>query len=122
MFAEYHDDLIENGIKDIIKYLDESRDFFWLLSGNSSSSDYKTVSSLLLSHHPLVKYLEFDWNPLHIHPLTKNIAVYTGVVEGVQLDTSNIKSSFKVVESGTLVKRKDGWKFLSGQSKNVSKN
>jgi len=32
------------------------------------------------------------------------------------IDTSGIKSSAIIIESGTVIKRSDGWKLLSGQS------
>jgi hypothetical protein len=31
-------------------------------------------------------------------------------------DTSGIINNIKMIESGTLILRKDGWKLLSGQS------
>jgi len=38
------------------------------------------------------------------------------------IDTSGVKSSVQIIESGTVIKRKDGWKLLSGQSATLTTN
>ncbi len=49
-------------------------------------------------------------------PLSEKIANYSGIVKGSMIDTSGIKASVLIIESGTVIKRLDGWKLLSGQS------
>lgn len=39
-----------------------------------------------------------------------------GIVKGSMLDTSGIKASILIIESGTVIKRSDGWKLIRGQS------
>ena len=37
-------------------------------------------------------------------------------MNGQTIDTAGIESNVLIIESGTLIKRGDGWKLLSGQS------
>ncbi|GAA3637771.1 hypothetical protein [Flavivirga jejuensis] len=120
MFDNYHSDITTKGIISEFKYLDDSSDFFWVPPGYEKTLDYDTIKSILTTNSKVLNFIEFSWESIKIFPITNKIANYSGVVKCVQVDTSNNPLTFKLIESGTLIKRKDGWKFLSGQSRNLA--
>ncbi len=120
MFDNYHNDIKKDGLKAEFKYLDNSSDFFWVPPGYDSALSFDSVKTILLSNSKFIHSIEFSWDTLQVFPLTNTIANYSGIVNGIMIDTSNTKSTFKIIESGTLIKRKDGWKLLNGQSRNLS--
>ncbi len=122
MFENYHNDIVKDGLQAEFRYLDNSDDFFWVPPGYESALDYKTVKNILLSNSKTINYVEFSWETIEIFPITSRIANYSGIVRCVNVDTTNNPMTFRIIESGTLIKRKSGWKFLSGQSRNLSKN
>lgn len=120
MFDNYHNDITKNGLVSEFKYLDTSSDFFWVPPGYKKTLDYDTVKSILTENSKVINFIEFSWESIKIFPLTKKIAHYSGIVKCVQVDTNHNPATFKIIESGTLIKRKDGWKFLNGQSRNLN--
>jgi len=120
MFDNYHNDIKKDGLKAEFKYLDNSSDFFWVPPGYDSALSFDSVKNILLSNSKFIHSIEFSWDTLQVFPLTNTIANYSGIVNGTMLDSSNTQSTFKIIESGTLIKRKDGWKLLNGQSRNLS--
>ncbi|AUP80448.1 hypothetical protein [Flavivirga eckloniae] len=119
MFENFHNDIKKNGLTSEFKYLDDSSDFFWVPPGYKETLDYDTVKKILIDNSKKVNFIEFSWENIKIYPLTKNIANYSGVVKCVQTVTNHDPLTFKLIESGTLIKREDGWKFLNGQSRNL---
>ena len=116
MFNNYHSDIKEEGLTAEFKYLDQSSDFFWVPPGYKSALDYDSVYSILVNNAKLFSEVIFEWDTLQIFPLTEEIANYSGIVKGSMTDTSGIVNAVIIIESGTVVKRSDGWKLLSGQS------
>ena len=116
MFNNYHSDIKNEGLTAEFKYLDQSSDFFWVPPGYNSALDYDSVYSILVNNAKMFSEVIFEWDTLQIFPLTEEIANYSGIVEGSMTDTLGIVNSVLIIESGTVVKRSDGWKLLSGQS------
>ena len=116
MFNNYHSDIRKDGLTAEFKYLDQSPDFFWVPPGYNSALTYDSVYSILVTNAKLFNEVSFEWDTLQIFPLTKEIANYSGIVKGTMTDTSGIVSSVLIIESGTIIRRSDGWKILSGQS------
>ncbi len=116
MFNHYHSDIKKDGLTAEFKYLDQSSDFFWVPPGYNSALDYDSVYSILVNNAKMFSEVIFEWNTLQIFPLTEEIANYSGIVEGSMTDRSGIVNAVIIIESGTVVKRSDGWKLLSGQS------
>ena len=116
MFNNYHGDIKKEGLTAEFKYLDQSSDFFWVPPGYNSALDYDSVYIILVNNAKMFSEVIFEWNTLQIFPLTEEIANYSGIVEGSMTDTSGIVNAVLIIESGTVVKRSDGWKLLSGQS------
>ncbi len=119
MFDNCHNDIVKNGLKAELKYLDASSDFFWVPPSYNTALNYNAVKKILLSNSKSISYIEFSWETIEIFPITNKIANYSGIVKVVEINTANKHMAFRILESGTLIKRKDGWKFLSGQSRNL---
>jgi hypothetical protein len=120
MFDNYHEDIKKDGLTAEFKYLDNSSDFYWVPPGYRSPLSYDSIQHILLANSKSIQSIEFAFDTISIHPIAKKIATYTGIVHGKMRDTSATYSSFKIIESGTLIKRYDGWKLLNGQSRNLS--
>ncbi|NMH87870.1 hypothetical protein [Flavivirga algicola] len=120
MFDNFHKDITKNGLISEFKYLDDSSDFFWVPPGYKKTLDYSTIKDILTKNSKTVNFIEFSWENIKIVPLTNEIATYSGVVKCVQVDTAHNPITFKIIESGTLIKREDGWKFLNGQSRSLN--
>lgn len=116
MFNNYHSDIRKSGLTAEFKYLDKSSDFFWVPPGYNSALTYDSVHTILVNNAKLFREILFEWDTLKIFPLTNEIANYSGIVKGSMTDTSGIVTSVLIIESGTVVRRSDGWKLLSGQS------
>jgi hypothetical protein len=119
MFDAYHAAIKENGLKAEFDFLDDSSDFFWVPPGYSSPQSYDQVKNVLLENDKAISSIEFKFDDIQIYPLSNSIANYSGIVSGKMIDTTGVLSTFKIIESGTLVKRKTGWKLLNGQSRNM---
>lgn len=120
MFNNYYNDITKKGLTRELKYLDNSSDFFWVPPGYEKALDYNTIKGILIANSKVINHIEFSWESIKIHPITEEIATYTGIVKCVQVDTDAKSVTFKIIESGTLIKREDGWKFLNGQSRNLT--
>ena len=119
MFNDYHEAIKQNGLPAEFDYLDNSNDFFWIPPGYKSTVKYDSIKAILIENNKSIQSISFEFETLEIFPLTPEIANYSGIVKGEMLDTSNVTSNFKIIESGTLIKRADGWKLLNGQSRNL---
>ena len=122
MFDNYHNDIKSTGLTSEFKYLDNSDDFFWVPPGQNCALSYDSVKAILEKNAVAFRKIEFHWDTLQIFPLSAQIATYSGIVSGTMIDTSGVKSSVQIIESGTVIKRKDGWKLLSGQSATLTTN
>ena len=116
MFDNYHLDIKAGGLTAEFKYLDNSSDFFWVPPGYGSALTYDSVRSILEKNAKAFTNIDFHWDTLQIFPISNEVATYSGIVGGTMTDTAGVKSIIKIIESGIVIKRKDGWKLLSGQS------
>lgn len=119
MFGNYFGDIKKDGLHAEFNYLDNSDDFFWAPPGYHSTLTYDSVRAILEVNAVNLEQVEFDWDTLQIFPISHNIATYSGIVRGSILNTNGDRSNVLMIESGTLIKREDGWKLLSGQSANI---
>jgi len=116
MFDQYHSAIGKEGLTGEFAYLDNSADFFWVPPAYTSALDYDSVKTILEANSKGFQSIEFHWDTLSVSPLSKTIANYSGIVKGVMTDTAGVKLPVAIIESGTVIKRNDGWKLLSGQS------
>ncbi len=119
MFDAYHEAIKQNGLPAEFDYLDDSDDFFWVPPGYKSAIKYDSIKTILIQNNKSIQSISFEFEALEIFPLSSEIANYSGIVKGEMIDTSQTISNFKIIESGTLIKRADGWKLLNGQSRNL---
>lgn len=119
MFTDYDSAVVKNGLTAELKYLDTSSSFFWVPTGFDRYLSYDEVKSFLLQNMGSTKYIEMGWDSLRIEPLTRNIANYTGILKRQTRDSTGQVAVSRFVESGVVIKREDGWKLLSGQTREV---
>ena len=119
MFDNYHRDIQEKGLTAEFDYLYPSDDFFWVPPGYTSALTYDSVKTILEMNAKHFRKVEFHFDTLKIFPITNEMANYSGIVSGTMEDTSMLKTKVAIIESGTIIKRKDGWKLLCGQSANI---
>ncbi len=122
MLNNYYADIAKEGLIAEFKYLDNSKDFFWVPPGYNSTLNYDSVRTILLSRNDIFSEFNFSWDTLQVFPISLHIATYAGVVNGSITDTTGVETVVRMIESGTLIKRKDGWKLLSGQSSIINDN
>lgn len=116
MLYEYHAAIAKDGLTAEFRYLDNSENFFWVPPGYSSKLNYDSVQKILVENALAFTSIDLKWDALEVFPISEEIATYSGIVLGQMTDTSGQISETAIIESGTLIKRKDGWKVLSGQS------
>jgi len=117
MLDNYHNDIARDGLTAEFKYLDNSSDFFWVPPGYNTALSYDSVRTILEENSKMFHSVMFQWESLQVFPLTNEIPNYTGILKSHMIDTARVESSVTMIESGTLIKREDGWKLLSGQSR-----
>lgn len=120
MFENFFNDIKAEGLIAEFKYLDRSEDFFWVPPGYNSALDYDSVRVIIENNARAYRLIEYQWDDLKIYPLSEEIVNYTGIVNCSMTDTSGIKTTISLIESGVLIKRGDGWKYLSGQTRVLS--
>jgi hypothetical protein len=97
-------------------FLDASPDFFWIPPRHSLPVSYDSVAALIKKFLPGNRSVENTWDTLHIQPLSETFATYTGRYRAKYTDTTGRVSEYFMLDVGTVVKRKNGWKIISGQT------
>lgn len=120
MLTSYHQDILKDGLQAEFKYLDSSKDFFWIPPGYHSALSYDSVKNILINNDRMFKQFDFSFDQVDIKPLTNYIANYSGIVNSHTIDSAGVDANLKILESGTLIKRNGAWKFLNGQSRLLS--
>lgn len=117
----YYADIKKSGLTAEFKYLDKSKEFFWVPPGFSSSLSYDSVASILKQNAPSYKSIDNSFDTLRIIPLSRLLATYTGRLNSKMTDNSGKVLTFSLLETGVLIKRQDGWKLLQGQTSILNK-
>lgn len=115
-FDNYYNDIRKEGLIAEFKYLDSSAQFFWVPPGYLNYAGYDSVASAIRKNATALKSVDNRYDSLLIIPLTDNYAQF--VVRTISATVDATGDTFKTafIESGVMVKRKDGWKFLSGHT------
>jgi hypothetical protein len=116
MLDDYYADINKDGLTAEFKYLDSSKEFFWVPPGFQQAISYDSVVSIITRNASSFRSVENTWDTLTIIPLTAELASYTGRLRSSMTDTLGKKSEYTLVETGMLIKRKRGWKLLNGQT------
>ena len=122
MLSNYYDDIAKDGLLAEFNYLDSSDQFFWVPPGFDSAISYDSVASILRMNAPKLKSVNNVLKTSKVFPLNHDLANYTITLRSVVTDTTGNVSDFKLIESGIVIKRKNGWKLLSGQTSVVEKS
>lgn len=112
----YYADIKSGGLTAEFKYLDNSKDFYWTPPGYSKPISYDSVATILKMNAPNYKEIDNTFENLNIEALSVDSAIYSGKIRSTITDTSGTPMSMFLNEKGKLIKRKDGWKLLSGET------
>jgi hypothetical protein len=112
----YNEAVKRTGLTAEFEYLDSTDDFYWVPPGFSGPISYDSVAILLKQHAPAFISIDNSWLRLDIHPLTKELASYTGKIKSITKEKQGKESTTYLLETGIVIKRKNGWKLLCGQT------
>lgn len=116
----YFDDVKKDGIKAELKYLDDSPEFYWVPPGYTTAIPYDSIAAILTGSAAKYTSIDNHWVELTIVPLTQAIASYTGKIHSRIVFSSGEETALDLMETGVLVKRKEGWKLLNGQTSAIN--
>ena len=112
----YLDAMREGGLEAEFAFLDSTDAFFWVPPGYDSWISFDSVAAVLRATAPTLRSMDYRWQSLRIDPISQDRAIYTGTLSGVLTDTSGQATILSMIETGTVIRREDGWKLLNGQS------
>lgn len=112
----YYADIKSEGLTAEFKYLDSTRDFLWTPPGYTKPISFDSVSSLLKTNSQTHKEIDNSFVSLSIEAISIDSATYSGKIKSTITDSTGFTTTMFLVEKGTLVKRKDGWKLLHGET------
>ncbi len=116
MLKTYHHAMEVGGLAAEFDYLDQSADFFWVPPGYESALDYDSVATILRANDKSLSKIVLRWDSLKVTALRADLAQYYGTILSSMTDTAQVTTRAKLVETGLIIKRADGWKLLNGQS------
>lgn len=109
-------DVKEKGMLAELNYLDSTQDFFWSPPGYWYNLKYDSVVKIMRANAVGITSLINNWDTLKITPLTEKYAAYTGRIHSISTSIEGKTTAMSLMETGVMVKRKDGWKILNGQT------
>ena len=112
----YYSDIRKQGLLAELKYLDSSREFFWIPPGYMNYVSYDSVASAIRHNAASMKFLDNHYDSLLIVPLSANHAQFAMRTISVSVDAEGDTAETAFIESGVMVKRNGGWRFLSGHT------
>ena len=115
----YYNDIKKSGLTAEFNYLDNSKEFFWVPPGFTGAISYDSVAAILNKNAKLFTSVNNTFDTLIIVPLRSDLANYTCRLTSTMTLVNGKSSTMSMVESGTLIKRKDGWNLLCGHSTNL---
>ncbi len=108
--------IAEKGYMEDLKSLDNSPGFYWIPPGQTMPISYDSVAAIIKKFIPGNRSVVSTWDTLHVQPINKEIATYAGKYHSIYTDTTGKVLEFNMHEIGTVVKRKEGWKIVSGKT------
>lgn len=99
-----------------LKVIDASEDFSWVPPGKFSPVDYDSIRKILIQSGNLFEKVQLEWTELYVKPLSRDLATYNGKYKSEYLWRSGKVSNFTMAEAGVLIRRRSGWKLISGQT------
>ena len=115
-FDNYYNDIRKQGLLAELKYLDSSAQFFWVPPGYLNYAGYNSIAAAIKENAATLKSIDNRYDSLLIVPLTDNYAQFAVRTISTAVTATGDSSRTAFIESGVMVKRKGGWKFLSGKT------
>jgi len=112
----YYNDIRKEGLLAEFKYLDSSKQFFWVPPGYLNYAGYDSIAAAIRRNAASLKSVDNRYDSLLIVPLTNDYVQFVMRTISTTVDSNGDTSRTAFIESGVMAKRKDGWKFLSGQT------
>lgn len=112
----YYTDIRKSGLTAEFNYLDNSKEFFWVPPGFTGAISYDSVAVILNKNAKLFTSVNNTFDTLIIVPLRSDLANYTCRLTSAMTLVNGKTATMAMVETGTLIKRKNGWKLLCGQT------
>jgi hypothetical protein len=119
MLHDYHDAIRKGGLLTEFEFLDSSQDFFWIPPGVDALMGYEAVKKAIMANVASIDSMSTHWVSLQVHPLSQDIGKLSSYTISKRADSTGIKmdtSRVTMLESGTMIRRANGWKLLSGQT------
>jgi hypothetical protein len=112
----FNADVKAGGLTSEFRYLDNSADFKWIPPGYQSPISYDSATKMMTRSAGTYKEINNSFENLTINALSSDTASYTGKIKSMMTDTMGNIMTIYLNEKGKLVRRKDGWKLLSGET------
>jgi hypothetical protein len=133
MLHQYVSDIKEKGLTAELDYLDNSSDFFWAPPGYGMAISYDSVAAILKTNADHFKSIDNSYDSLSViplksdlaiysSPLKSDLAIYSALITSAMIDIEGSKSTVRLIETGVVIKRRNGWKLLSGQTSLITPN
>lgn len=106
----------EKGLIAELNFLDPSPDFFWIPPGYEQPIYYDSVAAMIEADAQRYEVVANSFDSLKVIPLSERLAIYTAKMRSICTDTAAVITETHLLETGIVIKRKDGWKLLSGQT------
>ena len=113
---QYHKDIRYEGMLAELKYLDSTDLFSWYAPGYTGPIGYDSVAGILAEMAPLYSSVSHRWDSLSVIPQSRTEASYSGTVTSSMTQRSGFTDTIRFREEGTMIKRKDGWKLVTGKT------
>lgn len=113
---QYHKDIRYEGMLAELKYLDSTDLFSWYAPGYTGPIGYDSVAGILAEMAPLYSSVSHRWDSLTVNPESRTEASYSGTVTSSMTQQTGYTDTIRFREEGTMIKRKDGWKLVTGKT------
>jgi hypothetical protein len=117
MLQDYYAAISSDGLLAEFAFLDSSEAFFWLPPGSTIAWDYDSVATTIRHNATQLDIISIAWTTLQVDAVAWDTARYTGELHSRSISVEGDTSTAKLVEKGLLIRRDDGWKLLSGETK-----
>jgi hypothetical protein len=113
----YYAAITNNGLLAEFDFLDSSNGFFWLPPGSTIAWDYDSVATTIRQNATQLDTISIAWTTLHVEAVAWDTAKYAGELHSRSISMEGDTSTARLIEKGFLIRRDDGWKLLSGETK-----
>lgn len=113
---DYYAAVSRDGLMAEFAYLDSSEAFFWVPPGYTAAIGFDSVASVIRRNANQWRHIEIRFDTVAVHLTGPHTATYSGRLHAVMTDTAGELTDIHLVETGTMIRRSDGWKLLCGQT------